>query len=122
MTPRILDRSEWATRLVGTDLEAVHAYLPPSAYVLVIEDGDAIVGCWAAIQHWHVEGLWVHPEHRKQGSVGRRLLIAMGRLLTQIGAPSVLTAALTDDVAVLILKAGGRRLPGTHFVLPVGGL
>lgn len=121
MTPRMLDRSEWATKLVGTELEGAVKYLPPHAYVLVIEDDGVIVGCWAALQIWHVEGLWIHPAHRMVGTVGRRLLIAMLRLLDTVCARRVMTAALSPEIRELILKFGGEQLPGEHFVLPIGG-
>lgn len=122
MTPRLLRPAEWPTKLVGTDLEAIHPSLPGNACVIVVEDEQqAVVGCWVALQYWHVEGLWVREDHRKRGAVLRRLKVAMAVLLNNFGVKRVMTAALTDDVRALIHEANGTKLPGDHYVVPVGG-
>lgn len=120
MRTRLLPRREWETRLAGTELEHAAPLLAPGAQVLVVEDADALVGCWALIPYVHVEGLWIAPTHRGRASVGRRLLTGMHRVARAMGADAVLTAATDDTVRRLIEAYGGQQLPGTHHVLPLG--
>jgi ribosomal protein S18 acetylase RimI-like enzyme len=111
---RILPVSEYP-KLVGTELEPVAPYLPPDAHVVVVEQNDVIVGCWSLIPTYHVEGLWVHPEHRGRGRVGLRLLEAMRALARGLGIHTVATASLSEDVDHLLAHVGAVELPGKHF-------
>lgn len=124
MTPRVLDKSEWLTKLVNTELEAAVKYLPPQTIVLVIEDDATgeVLGSWATMTYRHVEGLHIAPAHRKKGVVAGKLVVAMRTALQHLNCEVVLTAALTDEVRMLIERAGGQRLPGDHYAVPVGGL
>ena len=122
MTIRILPPSEWS-RLEGTELDLARPFLPTEdTQVLVVEQDGVIVGCWAVIRYVHVEGLWIHPDHRRRGRVLRWLLTGMQRVAGALGVKAVLTAAVTDEVRALILGAGGTQLPGDHYVLPIGGI
>jgi hypothetical protein len=119
ITSRVLPVAEW-TRLAGTELELALPYLPLDAQIVVIEDDATIVGCWAVVRYVHVEGVWIHPEYRRQGAVARRLLGIMGWVARSVfGAQVVITGADSDEVAGLITRLGGQRLPGTHYVIPV---
>jgi hypothetical protein len=119
MEGRILPVAEWA-RLKGTELEPALPFLAPDTQIIVIEDGETVVGCWAVVRYVHVEGIWIHPDYRRQGAVARRLLSMMGWVARQVfGAQVVITGADTDDVAGLITRLGGQRLPGMHYVIPV---
>jgi hypothetical protein len=121
LTSRVLEPEEWP-RLKGTELEQVWPHLNPEmTRILVVEDDyGVIVGCWALVRVWHVEGLWIDPKHRVKASVGRRLLTGMKRLARAVGAKVLVTASVSEDVTQMILAAGGDSLPGQHFVLPVG--
>lgn len=120
MVVRSLPRADWP-RLIGTELERAVPYLPEDAEVLVVEDAaGAIVGCWAVIRYVHVEGLWIHPDHRKRGRVGAHLWRAMVEAARALGAGAVLTGAIDDQVRRLIAHAGGTKLPGDCYVLPLG--
>lgn len=119
MRADVLPRADYA-RLAGTELESVVPFLPRDSRVVIVEHHDELVGCWALVPYLHVEGLWVHPDHRTRGVVGRHLYDRMCHEATLSGECVVLTAALTEDVATLIVKAGGQQLPGAHFVLPIG--
>lgn len=118
MTTRELPRDEYA-RLVGTELETVAPLLPESARVLVVEDGDQIVGCWTFFSVLHAEGLWIADSHRKRGSVARHLWCGMRQMVAQMGAKGVNTAAVSDDVKALLEKVGAIELPGTHYVMQI---
>lgn len=120
MTIRILPRDEWA-RLAHLDIgQFLPACVPDSLTVLVVEHDGEIVGCWAAVTILHAEGVWVHPDHQKKGSVARRLWLGMRGLVARMGASSVVTGAIDPAVEALILKHHGQALPPA-FVLPVKG-
>lgn len=118
MTLRILPRDEWP-KLAGTELEAVWPHLPETACVVVVEDNDRIVGCWAIYRLVHCEGAWIDPEYRGNPRVVRRLISGMANVAQAMGGHTVLTAALTEDVATMIGKLNGQELPGRHFVIPL---
>lgn len=116
MKARVLPREEW-DRLAGTEAGGP---LPESARPVVIERDGQILACHVLMPLWHVEGLWVHPDHRKS-TVGGRLWAAVKREAEAVGAAAVLTAALDDEVRALIAHVDGVKLPGEHYVIPVRG-
>ena len=119
MTTRILPVEEWE-RLDGTELEHVWPILHPEhASILVIEDGDRIVACWAVIRYVHVEGVWIDPEYRHKVGIVKRLLVGMHKIVESLGADRVLTGAVTEDVRQMIATLGGKKLPGDHYVIPL---
>jgi hypothetical protein len=81
-----------------------------------VEDGDSIVGCWAALNIVHVEGLWIHPDYRKRTAVQRRLWVGMKRLLSEVR--SVLTGACDDSIRALITAHDGVEMP-TFYRVPL---
>lgn len=118
---RILPPDEWP-RLAGTELETGWPVLDPAnAQIVVVEDGDRIVGCWSVLRYVHVEGVWIHPDYRGRSRVAAYLLRGMRQAARSWGARAVLTAALTDQVRSLIAHLGGVQLPGDHYVMPLGG-
>lgn len=118
-----LPQSEWP-RLTGVgtvdgeDLGKIAAACPADARLVVVEDGGLIVGSWAVMPYVHVEGLWIHPLYRKQGSVGRRLLTGMRQIAARWGVRAVLTGCSSDEVRLLLEKVGGVKLPD-HYVFPL---
>lgn len=120
MRTRRLPRAEFA-RLEGTEVGPFAAELPDQAVVLVVEDDDgAIVGTWAIFPCVHVEGVWIAPGHRKRGGVARALVTGMRTVAQDMGARGVVTGALTEEVRTLICHLKGSKLPGEHYVIPVG--
>lgn len=118
MTARVLDPAEWPT-LAGTELETVWPHLTPEdTQIVVVEDGTSIIGCWAVIRYVHVEGCWVHPDHRKRGGVARRLLAGMRRAAQRFGANAVITGSANADVTALLEKLNAVPL-GQAYVFPV---
>jgi ribosomal protein S18 acetylase RimI-like enzyme len=119
MTTRLLPFTEWH-RLVGTELATVYPHLDPaSASIVVVEDGEQIVGCWARFSVTHLEGVYIAPAYRRSGSVARRLLGAMRSHLVERGIKAAMTSALSDDVATLAQRIGAQPMPGQHFLLTV---
>lgn len=120
MTSRILPRDEWP-KLAGTELEtALEVLQHEEAHIIVVEDGDRIVGCWAAVRYVHLEGVWVHPDYRRRGSVIRRLLVGGKSLVMALGARVFWTAAMTPEIEDIVTRIGGVPLPeAKHFVVRV---
>lgn len=117
MTTRILPPGEWV-KLNGTEAETIWPHLNPFlAQVMVVEDGDAIVGCWILMPVWHAECLWIAPAHRKIGSVARKLWRAMREAVLARGSKTVTTASMSEDVTKLLEKVGAAKIPGDHFVM-----
>lgn len=123
MRARQLPQSEWP-RVAHTEIGPALSVLPPDdTRIVVVENGsDEILGAWALIRYVHVEGVWVHPDHRKRGRVAAHLLAGMRDVAYAWGHSVVLTAALTDDVRQLIAHLGGQPLPGDHYVVPLTGV
>lgn len=120
MTTRELPRDEWA-RLDALDMDPIVWALPDDSRIVVVEDtAGAIVGVWAVIRYVHVEGLWIAPDHRKRGRVGARLLAGMRRVARSWGAPAVLTGCVSEEVRKMLEHVGGAKLPGDHYVFPIG--
>lgn len=121
MKSRILPPEEWE-RLEGTEVESIVPGLDPKhVAVLVVEDGDRIIGTWVLMRMAHVECFWIAPEHRGKAGVAARLLRSMRGLLMDWGTPCPLTASVTPEMTKMIKRLGGLPLPGEHFALPLGG-
>lgn len=121
LTARVLTPEEWPTKLIGTTL-AQAIYDPDNAFVIVVEDAEGkVVACWSAVNTVHVEGIWIHPDHRKHAAVGRTLLTGMFEELRSLSVREVVTNADTPEVERMLQTIGAIQLPGTSWVLKVGG-
>lgn len=120
MTSRLLPREEWK-RLTGTELETILPFLDADqdAHVIVVEENDAVVGCWALVRIWHAEGLWIAANHRGKGSVARHLLRMLRRVGAALGVPGVMTASVSDDVTHMLKTYAAHQVPGTHWLMPL---
>jgi len=120
-TTRVLPPDEWA-RLAGTEqLGPVASLLDPETTdVLVVERDGEIVGTWAVLPVWHLEGAWIHPDHRGKGSVARHLWGAMRRMLRQRHIGGVMTTGASDEVRALIAHLQGQPVLGQTYVLSLG--
>lgn len=120
MTSRILPATEWH-RLTGTEVERIVPGLDPTrTAVLVVEDGDQIIGTWVLLLMAHVECFWIAPDHRGKAGVAARLLRGMRALLQGWRAPCPLTGSVTPEMTSMIERLGGVKVPGDHFALPLG--
>lgn len=119
MTTRILPPEEWH-KLDGSEAEPLYPLLnPETAQVVVVEDGDRIVGCHVLMWVLHAECLWIHPHHRGKSSVGRRLWDAVQRTARRAGVHALMTAACDDTVRGLLAHVGAQQVPGEHFMVPL---
>lgn len=120
MITRILPQAEWP-RLAETEAGPVWPHLNPAhAQVLVVEHQGQIAGCWVLMHVLHAECLYIAPAYRHRPSVGRRLLVGLTRLATDAGMGGVWTAATSDAVRHLLEKFGAARMPGDHYIMPIG--
>lgn len=119
MNARILPVEEWDRLEGGEAGDARHAFNPDETQVIVVEDGDRIVGTWAVMRVVHVECLWVAPEHRGAFGVAKRLLKAMRDVAGAWGARYVLTGSISPHVTDLIRRFGGIPAPYETFILPL---
>lgn len=120
MDTRLVQHAEWST-WTDPELQALVRHLPADAVVVAVLEQDEIVGTWAAFQRWHVDGLNIKRSHRKRASVGRRLFLGMGRLLTAVNASTAITFAQSTRMRKMLAKVGGTKVPATCYVLPITG-
>lgn len=118
MTTRVLPPSEYG-RLDGLD---VAEFLPLAAdedrRVVVVEDGERIVGVWGVFRCVHLEGVWIAPEYRARPRVVASLLHATLDVAKE-WAPWAFTGAASDPIRRLIEKLGGQRVPMDLYAIPV---
>lgn len=118
MTTRILPPEEWP-HLAGTDAAALWPHLDPTrTRVLVVEDGEEIVGTWVFMAVVHAECVWVKPSHRGRVSVIGRLLQGLRDIGAAWGVDRVVTGATSPVVEDIIARLGGAAIPGHAYVLP----
>lgn len=106
--------------LAGTELAVVWPILTPATgrILVVLNDRDEILGCWALLSAAHVEGLWIAPDERRHGRVFRQLLRGMAGWVAEAELPGVLTTAITPAIADYLTRRGARAVPGTTFLWP----
>lgn len=115
---RILPREEYG-RLEGTETAAIVPHLRADGCVLVLEVDGQIVAAQAFQPILHAEGLWIHPEYRKQLPVARTLLLQIRNVVRdRFGLGWFFTAANSDDVREMLRKLGAQKLPD-HYVVAV---
>ena len=119
MTTRVLPFSEW-NRLKDTDFPIVLPHVSEADLeVFVVEDEHGqIVGAWGEMRR--LEGLWIHPDHRKKAAVGRRLFYGMREHLRAKGVNWITTGAMDDTVRELLHAINAVPIPGDSYFLPIG--
>lgn len=120
MTSRLLPVEEWP-KLAGTLLHPTWQALDPrAARVLVVEDGEQIVGCISIFPVWHVEGAWTAPARRGSISIGRRLWTSLRALWADLGVSEFVCMATTPEGRRLCLRSGDvTPLTCDHFAVRV---
>lgn len=114
-TTRVLPPEAWGA-LAQTDLEYLWQNLPPDSKVIVVEDGETIVGRWVLMPIWHAEFLSIAPSHQGKTSVARRLYQGMRRLLDELQIKAVYTGAVDEHVVKLLDHVHAQKLPGEHYI------
>ena len=119
MTSRELPRSEYA-KLRDTTIGGVLAAIPDDGIVVVVEDGDRIVGHAVLLRVVHVHGLWIDETATKTGTATRlwRRLVASAR---SMGATtSVMTDCDSEELRTLLVRAGAQAFPYQPYIVPIG--
>lgn len=114
MTARVLPVSEWP-RLSETTLAAIWPTLNPRfAEVLVVEDGDAILGSLVLITTVHAECCEIHGG----AGVSRALWSLLQARVHAAGGNAVWGAAI-DEPMRRLLEKHAEAIPGQHFLVRV---
>jgi hypothetical protein len=64
------------------------------------------VGCLALYHVWHADGLWVAPEKRKRGTVGRALQRAVRLWAEHWGVDEVVGMARSTETSAMMQRFG----------------
>lgn len=116
MTSRWLMPDEWP-KVAHTELGPALALLNPAlTRILVVEDGDEIVGCWALMPMMHAEGLWIAPAHRGKGAVLGRLWKALTGQARRMNLATVLTSSMSEDVTAILEARGAKPFPASYVL------
>lgn len=116
---RVLPIEEW-DRIKDLEISSLLPYArPEDVQIVVVEDGDAIVGCWGVFRITHVEGLWIDPAYRLKASVARRLLLMTKDVARAWRARWVMTGARDDTVRALLATYGALPLDMDAYVMKV---
>jgi Acetyltransferase (GNAT) family len=118
MTCRLLGHGEYG-RLAGSTLGPVLSMLPPAAQVIVVEEGDRIIGHLAVVPLWHTDGLWIAPEHRTRGRVFRLLAQGLGRLAANLGITTVIPGSESAEMDRILDGLSAVPFPARQFTLNV---
>lgn len=120
MTTRLLPSAEWP-RLAGTLLDPAWQGFNLNDRVVVTENAAGeIVGCFALMQVWHLEGAWIDPRYRGKVSVGRRLYKAARDLCRAQQVREVYMMARSERASQLCRKLGDAlHLACDHFLVRV---
>lgn len=114
MTSRVLPVREWP-RLNTTSLGAIWPTLNPQfAEVLVVEDGDVILGSLVLLTTLHAECCEVHGG----AGVARALWTLLGDRVRAAGGLAVWGAAI-DEPMRRLLERHAEAIPGDHFLVRV---
>lgn len=119
MTTRVLPSAEW-DRVAHLDVAALLPWVAPADVQLVVaEEGDRVIGCWAVMRMVHVEGLWVDPAYRGNPRVAKRLFAATWQRVRAWTSQWVMTGAVSGQTRELLQHVGAVPLPSEMFIVPV---
>lgn len=88
--------------------------------ILVVEDGARIVSSWVMLDVPQMEGIFIDPAYQGRSMVVFKMLALMKRTAREKGFLRVTTTALSPDVEAICKAIDGQKMPGSHWVLPVG--
>lgn len=120
MKARILEPSDWHR------LDPAHTPVFPGipeedvAVVVVEDESGEIVASTMILRATHMEGTWVHPDHRNAG-VSRSLLRLAAGCARAFGPTWVFTGAADDHTRSILDRMGGQKIEMDTYVLGLEG-
>lgn len=112
---------EWLAslkQLVGTPLDGLPLD-PQRTLVVVVEDEDVVVAHAIILSTVHVEELHIAETHRGHAGTARALVTAITEELARQDVWEVLALSRSEETDALYAHAGGKRLNGKLYVIPV---
>jgi len=81
--------------------------------IIVAEDDGVIIGTWAATDIVHLEGFWIHPDHRKKSRLPVRIVHTMVNTLRELGVTGTMANVRHGDTetASYVRRLGMVQLP-----------
>jgi hypothetical protein len=120
MKSRILPPEEWAR--LGENLYADHLDARRGQFVVVEDEHGDIVGRMMFVLVPHAEDLWIAPEHRKRGVVGRHLVRAFHDYGQMAGVQAMIGGARSHDMHhAITAHLHGTPLKVGYYAIPVEG-
>jgi GNAT superfamily N-acetyltransferase len=115
MTERLLPVTEWPRLLA---LERGWLKQLPEAHeavIFVVEDNTGeIVGYWMVLKAYHLEPVWIHPDHRGK-MVPRRLWRCIRDFLDTCSITKAFCLTEQSAVGGYLLRLGLRKLPAAIY-------
>ena len=121
MIARVLPESEWSKLAVTGFAQIGPTLRPEDVQIIVVEDGSKIVATMGVLRVTHFESLWIDPAYRGNAGLGRRLLKAGIQAARKWTDSWVWGASDTERMDKIIGRTGGKYLPITSYVIPIGG-
>lgn len=115
MSARILPREEWH-RLESEVSDLFRTLNPEDVRVVVVEDGDEIVGHLGVARVVHLEGWWVAPEKARNPGITRALLRAAAEQ-AEDWAPNWVLATVNDEQLCALMERLGTFIPVHTYML-----
>lgn len=120
MRVRVLPVAEW-DRLHHAGHQIAPLVPAGDADVIVLEDGDRIVGCITALRVPYIEAFWIDPEYRGNLGAVRALSAAAFGKAREWGQWAFAGSADESKMADYLLRLGARPMPMAFFVVPLNG-
>ncbi len=109
MILRVLPQEEW-NRLVDHPMLA-GATLAEDTIITVAEDSTGqIIGLWLAMNVKHMEGFWIHPDHRKKSTLPVRLVNFMEGVLRKADIKGAVCWAEDSQVEEYLVRLGMEKM------------
>lgn len=120
MNVRELPQEEWG-KLDGSDIgTAIPYHNPEDIRVIVVEDGDRIVGQWAVLTVPQLEGVWIHPDYRKRGRVAALLLEKTFDVAREQAPYMAFTGSQSQEISSLLTRhLGALKLEQETYIVPL---
>lgn len=116
MTIRQLPEQEW-NRLLALDDDWLEKIPEPDTAAIFVQEDDLgdIVGYWMVLQTFHIEPMWVRPDHRG-GLVVNRLWKTMRQFLDTCSIKKAFCMTDIPDVQDYLGRLGFQELSSRTYM------